>query len=236
MKRRVSKETWESEILCRRPCLHNAVFPSFDPAVHVKESCQLVVASCRGKATHWQLPTNNWQLATNNWQLSLGIDFGFSAPFVCLWIAADPTGLIHVIDEYVQEQRLMEEHLAEIRSRPWKPVKRVACDPAGNGRNDQTAISNVTLLRNAGYLVRTRQSHIVDGLELIRHALQPASGQPMLFIHPRCKRLIRALQSYRYADTGSELPIKDGTHDHLIDALRYYFVNRESGQVTTRRY
>ncbi|MGE5609308.1 MAG: hypothetical protein ACM359_08645 [Bacillota bacterium] len=214
MKRRVSKETWESEMLCRRPCLRNAVFPSFDPSVHIRD----------------------YPLSTIPYQLSLGIDFGFSAPFVCLWIATDPHGLTHVIDEYVQEQRLMEEHLAEIRSRPWKPVKRVACDPAGNGRNDQTALSNVTLLRNAGYLVRTRQSHIVDGLELIRHALQPAAGQPKLFIHPRCQRLIRALQSYRYGEDGSELPIKDGTHDHLIDALRYHFVNRESARVIVRRY
>ena len=36
---------------------------------------------------------------------------------------------------------------------------------------------------------------------------------------------------------GGELPVKDGTHDHLIDALRYFYVNRRSGMITTgRRY
>ena len=33
------------------------------------------------------------------------------------------------------------------------------------------------------------------------------------------------MQSYRYPATGGELPVKDGEHDHPIDALRYYFVN-----------
>jgi len=50
-------------------------------------------------------------------------------------------------------------------------------------------------------------------------------------------KLIRALQHYRYPDAGGELPLKDGEHDHLIDALRYHFVNAP-GRFThdVRRY
>ena len=60
------------------------------------------------------------------------------------------------------------------------------------------------------------------------------SGEIKLFIHPRCVRLIKAMQAYRYPTGGGELPIKDGEHDHLIDALRYYFVNftRNAGTVS----
>ena len=32
------------------------------------------------------------------------------------------------------------------------------------------------------------------------------------------------------------LPLLIMEHDHLIDALRYYFVNRQSGDSETRRY
>ena len=71
---------------------------------------------------------------------------------------------------------------------------------------------------------------------MIRAALKPGLGDAKLFVHPRCERLIRALRSYRYSPGGSELPLKDGVHDHLIDALRYYFVNRDAGATTTRRY
>ena len=74
-------------------------------------------------------------------------------------------------------------------------------------------------------------------MELIRAALQPAVGMPALFIHPRCVRLIDAMQKYRYPDGGGELPLKDGTHDHLIDALRYFYVNRNANAATVvRRY
>ena len=63
-----------------------------------------------------------------------------------------------------------------------------------------------------------------------------AAGKPTLFIHPRCARLIKAMRSYHYAEGGSELPVKDGVHDHLIDALRYWFINRRMGEVEMRMY
>jgi hypothetical protein len=116
-------------------------------------------------------------------------------------------------------------------------VRRVYCDPAGAGKNSQTASSDVTLLKKAGYRVQFRSSRIVDGVELIRAALRPAWGEPKLFIHPRCQRLTKAMRSYRYAPDGSELPLKDGEHDHLIDALRYFYINHaRPTQATSRRY
>jgi len=141
-----------------------------------------------------------------------------------------------VLDEYVQPMRTMDEHIEQIKSRAHGAVARAYCDPAGAGRNQQTAASNVQLLRVAGFKVRYRSSRIVEGLEMMRAALRPAHGPPRLLIHPRCTRLIRAMQSYRYPDGGGELPLKDGEHDHLIDALRYYFVNRTTSDVAPRRY
>src|SRR4029453_3532042 len=61
MKRRVSRETWESEMMCRRPSIRGVVFPSFDAKVHVRE---LAPTSQGAKYQPW-----------------LGIDFGFSSPF-----------------------------------------------------------------------------------------------------------------------------------------------------------
>ncbi len=213
MKRRVSIETWESEMLCRRPAARNAVFARFDPAAHVREH-----------------PADG--------ELSLAMDFGFSAPLVCLWIRTSP-GRTYVIDEYVQPQRTMDEHVVQIRARSHGTPTHISCDPAGAGRNEQTGMSSVQVLRRAGFVVRYRKSLIMEGVEHIRTALAPASGGPSLFVHPRCKHLIRALQGYQYARTGgilSELPLKDGEHDHLIDALRYHFVNTPSDERGAGRY
>lgn len=211
MKQRVSVRTWESEMLCRRPSVQWAVFPMFDRAIHVAEGDPETGA------------------------ISLAMDFGFANPFVCLWIAMRGE-MVHVIDEYVQSQRTIHEHLAEIERRGWPTDRRIACDPAGAARNEQTAMSNITYLRSRGYTVRWRASHIVEGIEMIRAALKPAWGRPTLLIHPRCVHLIAALEGYAYHDTGSEVPLKDGVHDHLIDALRYWMINQHARRVVARSY
>jgi hypothetical protein len=202
MKQRTSREMWECEMLCRRPSTVGCVFPSFDVEMHVRK--------CENEASG---------------TISLAVDFGFAAPFVCLWIADDGVN-VRVLDEYVQPQRTMADHVEQIESRRWKS-KRICCDPAGNGRNDQTAESNVQFLKRRDYTVHTKHSMIVEGLEMIRAALRPGAGVPSLFIDPCCKNLIAAMQGYRYPENGTgELPLKDGEHDHLIDALRYFYVNR----------
>jgi len=213
MKNRVSKEIWESEMLCRYPTLRTSVFGQFDPAIHVTERAPL-----GGDHDLW-----------------LGIDFGYAAPFVCLWIAMYADGF-YVLDEYVQQKQTMDVHLEIMRRRPHGYVKIAACDPAGSGPNDQTGRSSVEALMDAGYTVKKRRSFIIDGLEMIRSALGSASGKVRLFIHPRCKQLIAAMKAYRYSEKGGEVPLKDGEHDHLIDALRYFFVNSEKFPVKTSRY
>lgn len=213
-KARVSKETWEAEMLCERPSTRGVVFPTFDPAVHVREVGPLVT-------------------------MTLAIDFGFRAPFVCLWIADDGTN-VHVIDEHVQAGMTVEKHLKLIAEREWGGVKHVACDPAGRAKNEQTGESNVRLMRKAGYTVASTPSYITEGLEQIRAGLQTGDGRATLFIHPRCVNLIKAMQGYHYPEAGqSEKPEKDGEFDHAVDALRYFYINRmkkEQSRATEVRY
>jgi hypothetical protein len=194
-------------MLCQRPSAQDAVFEAFDPATHVRERVGGLVK-----------------------EVSLAMDFGFRNPFVCLWVVTMYDGTTHVIDEYVQEQRTLDEHLLHIEQRACGKLRYVSCDPAGAGRNSQTAESDLAVLRRNRYVVRSRQSGILDGVEQIRFALRSATGEVRLFISEKCARLIKALQCYHYGKGGSELPLKDGEHDHLIDALRYHFVNRGRGE------
>ena len=96
-------------------------------------------------------------------------------------------------------------------------------------------------LRSLGIVTKYRRSTILEGIELIRRAIRSGDGKSSLVIAPHCPRLIEALQCYHYPDTGrtalGELPLKDGVYDHPIDALRYFFINRQhGGPTTTRRY
>lgn len=223
MKRRVSKEAWESEMLCLRPSTKGRVFGTFDVAVHVRDAMPPVDAERR------EIPKGEG--------LYLGIDFGFRNPFVCLWIRRDRYGRSHVLDEYVQSEEQLDAHVNEIKSRiQHGVVRRIGCDPAGSAINEQTGTSSANRLRGSGYKVSARGSTIQDGLEMIRAGLRSGTGEASLFIHSRCKQLITAMRAYRYGDKDrTEVPLKDG-HDHLVDALRYYYINRDAAEVEGRWY
>ncbi len=220
--RRASRAGWEAEMLCRRPNAENIVFDEFDPAIHIK------VVDYDG-----------------NLPLYRSLDFGFVNPFVCLWIQVDEEGVVRVIDEYVRSRATIDVHADEMKSRTACDEGAVAgtfCDPAGKSVNDVTGTSAVRELRGLGINVRYRRSGILEGIELVRRAIRAGDGSSRLIVSPRCERLIESLRCYHYSEPGSrtaavELPVKDGVYDHLIDALRYFFVNyNRSGKAKSRRY
>ena len=220
--RRSSRAGFESEMLCLRPNLENAVFAEFDPAVHVAPV-----------------------IYDANLPLYRAIDFGFVNPFVCLWIQVDAEGVVRVIDEYVRHKATIAIHAEVMKVRtPCREsqVTGTFGDPAGDGRNDVTGTSSIKELASMGIGVRVRRSGITEGIEKIRAALRSGDGQNRLVIDPRCRRLIEAMRCYHYPAGGkypSELPEKDGVHDHPIDALRYFFANfsrTRNTEVACKRY
>jgi len=207
--RRASRQGWESEMLCNKPNTENVVFDEFDTSVHVKSIDY-----------------------DSSLPLYRTLDFGFVNPFVCMWIQVDDDGIVRVIDEYVRSRATINVHAQEIISRTPCEESKVSvtyCDPSGASVNDITGSSSVRELRSLGIRTRYRKSNILDGIELIRRTIRSGDGSSSLIISPRCPRLIEAMQCYHYPDgvsrAFSELPVKDGLHDHSIDALRYFFVN-----------
>ncbi len=214
---RSSRAGWEAEMLCIKPNLENVVFDQFD-----------FVANVKAVEYNANLP------------LYRSLDFGFTNPFVCLWIQVDSEGVVWVIDEYVRSRATVDIHAAELKVRiPGGESLIIAtfCDPAGAGTNDVTGTSAVRELRSLGINVRYRRSGIAEGIESIRRAIRDGAGKSRLVISPRCARLIEALTCYHYPDMpkGKELPLKDGVYDHPIDALRYFFVNYEHNSQTRHR-
>ena len=207
MKQRVSCDTWEAEMLCLRPSRADSVFPTFAPQRHV------------GEQTWWP------DINARELKRTLAIDFGFHDPFICLWIVHDWLGRMFVMDEYQATGAIVNSHIQAITTRGHAGFIRVACDPAGKQRNSQTAQTDIDLLQNAGFVVQAQTSRIIDGLSMIRAALDPAAGDLRLRIHPRCINTIRCMECYHYDTDHSENPLKDHVNDHHIDALRYFFHN-----------
>src|SRR5690606_39193931 len=75
--------------------------------------------------------------------------------------------------------------------------------------------------------------------DAVRARLRPASGEPRLFIDPRCAQLTRALREYHFPPDRQDDadPVKDGP-DHAADALRYLVINLDapSGATTIQPY
>ena len=213
---RTSRQTWAAEMVCDRPRRSDSVYPGFDPASHVAAPAD------DGRDALWVG----------------GMDFGLRSPLVMLWAQVRDDAL-HVVDEYVETGRTLTEHLSLIQrqaaTRDHGEPAWLGVDPAGRQRNSHSGRSDVHVLREHGYRVRAQSSTIREGIERVRCRLDRGT----LRLHPRCTRLIEAMQSYHFDPRRPERdePIKDGP-DHACDALRYMVVNLErgSGRVDVRRW
>ncbi len=234
MKSRASQATWEHEMLCHPPRFDNAVFSAFRRETNVRplDHQHLVpggLAHIDGRA---------FRVET----IVAGVDFGYAGAFVTLWIAMlressahDNARAIWIFDELVTREKTVAHNAAAVRQRPWDPTM-LYCDIAGRHTNSQTGRTDERVLRDAGFATRARAMPIDEGIGMIADLLNPATGLTRLFIDPRCTRLIAAFQGYLRRPDGK--PDKDGTHDHLIDALRYALANHDhtGSKVEVRMY
>jgi hypothetical protein len=208
LKKRVGEATWAAEMLCERPRRTDCVLPEFDAGVHVRACPRELEES---------LESARWVC---------GMDFGFRAPTVVLWAVVAEDGVVWVVDERVVSQVVLEEHIGSIVRGRWPVPAWVGVDPAGRQRSGQTGVSEVQALKAAGLQVRDRAMRVEEGLGLVRARLRPAEGEPRVYVHPRCVRLIESVEKYHYPSERPESaePVKDG-NDHAVDALRYLVQN-----------
>jgi len=217
---RSSRATWDAEVMCRRPSVRDSVYPMFSVAKHVAAP-----------------PPFDLNDAT---RAAAGMDFGIRSPTVWLWALLAPgNAQVHIVDEYLDAGRTLEAHLdaidAQGRARQHPRPSFVAIDPAGVARNGQTGRSDADLLRKRGYRVVARPTRIRLGIDRVRARLDRGT----LTIHPRCTRLLDALQQYHFDPDRpeNEAPIKDGP-DHAADALRYLItaLDHADQRVTVTRW
>lgn len=161
-------------------------------------------------------------------KLYRGIDFGYRKPAV-VWLEVLPDGSMVVFHCLVGDRWPIHQLMQEIRSVDERygfqeaDFTFTAVDPAGAAKND-SGISPVEAMLAAGFKLVWSLSSIAAGIEVVRSLLLDAQGKVRLRVDSRCADLIRAFQGYAWAQDG-ELPVKDGVHDHPMDALRYLLVN-----------
>ena len=145
-------------------------------------------------------------------------------------------------DAYWARSRVLE-YLNTVQSRlPEGATTRLGPDASGVGWVFQYALVDESGKRDSGELRTLHDFSIryalasVEGVAEIAELVSPAAGPVRLLVDPRCARVIAALEGYRRGADGA--PVKDGVHDHVVDALRYAVAGhgRAAGGLVVRYY
>lgn len=156
------------------------------------------------------------------WTLIRAVDYGYTNPFVCLFGATDEDGRLYIYDEHYQDKRLISYHADRIKEREGQFSWTVA---------DHDAQDNAEM-REQGIVTINAKKDVTAGIRKVKARLAvQGDGRARLVIHPRCKNLLKEIQSYRWYEsrTGAnekEEPVKE--NDHAMDALRYMVMQLET--------
>lgn len=171
------------------------------------------------------------------WPRFLVVDFGFTHPFVCAWLAQDPDGRLIVYRQIYMTKRLVEDHAREIkRVSRWgqqggDPLPRaIICDHDAEDRG--------TLERHLGLMTIPAKKNVSAGIQLVASRLLPAGdGKPRLTIMRDClverdrdladRKMPTCIEDEpdvyiwdtRQGAKAGDHPVKE--NDHGMDVLRY---------------
>jgi len=168
-----------------------------------------------------------------NWPTVRAVDFGYRHA-ACLWIQTSPAGQPFAVAELTLKDRTTDELATEMRRVDASlglvvTPSRTYCDPAGNAANVQTAQSEVEILRRAGLLPVSKPSSIRDGCVRVMAAL--ADPVLPLVVSRSCRYLTEALSNVRPDKHRPDLYDETSDYCHILDALRYWSVNRPAAGV-----
>ncbi len=165
------------------------------------------------------------------WPIYRAVDFGFTNPFVCLWIAVDPDGRMYVIEEHYQRRLLLKEHAAIIKS---------FHHPTPGGRIQTTVADHeaqeAAELASYGVPSIPAKKEIMVGIQEIENRLKvQADGKPRYMVFRNCVHHRKEFSEYHWPEgrdrgldrSEYERPVKEA--DHTMDPSRYCAMLLRSG-------
>lgn len=171
------------------------------------------------------------------WKRFRGVDYGYAAPFACVWLALDPEGLLYVYRENYETRLTARQQATLIRGSesPGEKIDYTVADPSiwqkqGSGE------SVAQQYRAVGLICRKAMNARVAGWSQTREHLRPqvpmpapdGDGElviPRLRVFPGCENLIRTLPLMLH-DKNKVEDLDTDLEDHAVDALRYALMSR----------
>ena len=161
----------------------------------------------------------------SDWRRIRVIDFGYTNPFVCLWIALDHDDRMFVYRQIYFTGRLVSEHTKQIiEYSEGENYEATICDHDSEHR---------AALNNAGIDNQRAKKTVLAGIDKVKARLKLGKdGKPRFAVMRNSlveidKKLKKNHRPYRIEDEfesyvwhkSKEQPIKE--NDHALDALRY---------------
>ena len=156
----------------------------------------------------------------------------FNVDPMCSVVAQKRGDEVHVIDEIVISRASTADACNEFRSRFPDGVKKlyIMGDAAGNtvqttGTSDYTIIKS--FFKGEGdiqteHKVPSKNPFVRERVNLMNAKLLPSSGEPTLFIDPKCKELIKDFEEVTFITGTMQIDKdRDSKRTHLSDALGY---------------
>ena len=155
-------------------------------------------------------------------ELHIGVDFNIDP--ITASVAVKVSDQLHIVDELCIRNSNTTELSQEIKKRYPNHKIRAYPDPSGNARKTSAAggVTDFTILEQHGFLVLApnKAPAVADRINEVQAMLCNTDGERRLFIHPRCKELIKGLDGMTYKE-GTSQPDKSLGLDHITDALGY---------------
>jgi len=183
-------------------------FPNWDYSRHVIEP--------RSIPAHWV----RWR----------AIDWGYAAPFCCLWLARDPdTRRVYVYREAYQTQLtdVQQARLILDMTPPDEHISLTYADPSMWGRkvSENTVTTTADTYRQAGVMLTKADNDRLSGKRKIDQTLGDLpDAAPGLVVMSTCVNLIEQLSNLPYDKIKVE-DVDTDAEDHAYDALRYGLTN-----------
>lgn len=150
-----------------------------------------------------------------------------------------PVGSWVAFDELMPEGISTEMLAMQVRQKGYR-ISRVWCDPAGDGTQTATGLSDVKILRDQGFqdirfTTDPRWRHIPTGVRVVEGLLCNVRNETRLYFStaldkPKTVRgAVKDHMLYHYPPEKAghpvkDQPLKDGLRDHSCDAVRYFAV------------
>lgn len=200
-KRELPERTFRQEYLASFETLSNRVYSNFDRQLNV--SSELASVSDAS-------------------ELHIGLDFNIVP--MSATVGVKVANQLHIVDEIVLPNSNTTEMSQEIKLRYPKHKIYVYPDPAGKARKTSAAggVTDFTILEQHGFLVVSPNAHpaVADRINEVQAMLCNTLGERRLYVHPKCKELIKSLDGMTYKQ-GASVPDKTLGLDHITDALGY---------------